>query len=323
MSFRHSFARAGALALAAAAFTACGDSTSPLDLDPAQMEAVGESIAAEIEGSALTLTASGAMGEVEQTDPIFSLGSPTSKRVLGGPAYSISRLRPAMQIGEQICGVPSQDPPADSDEDGVPDNLTITFALPACHTVMEEGSIDITGLFRISDPTPGTPGFNLTFGMDNFRVVFDGAEGAFTVTQNGTTTVSATANDMSQVQDWTQSASAAGYGSFGMTVEWTNTFAAAEAGSILVGQPLPNGSFSANGSFRYSEGRRVAVLNVTTVTPLQYNAECAAMVAEGMADSPFTGGEVRVAFSGDEGTGYARITYAECSWADVVFVGVN
>ena len=323
MSFPVFAARTGALALAAFAFTACGDSTSPLDLDPAGMEAVGESIAMEIEGSALTLTASGAMGEVEQTEPIFSLGSSTSKRVLGGAAYSVSRLRPAMQIGEQICGVPSQDPPVDSDEDGVPDNLTITFALPACHTEMEEGSIDITGLFTMSDPTPGTAGFALNFGMTNFRVVFDGADGRFTMTQNGQTSVNVSATGLSQTQDWTQSASAAGYGSFGMVVDWAATFAVAQGASIVPGEPLPNGTFSPNGTFRYNEGRRVAVLNVTTVTPLQYSAECAAMYELGEADSPFTAGEVRVAFSGDQGAGYVRITYAECSWADVVFIGVN
>ena len=323
MSFARSFARTGALALAAAAFTACGDSTSPLDLDPAGMEAVGESIAAEIEASALTLTASGAMGEVEQTQPIFSLGSRTSQRVLGGATYSVSRLRPAMQIGTETCGVPSQNPPADSDEDGVPDNLTITFSLPACHTVMEEGSIDITGLFRISDPTPGTAGFALNFGMDAFRVVFDGAEGRFTVNQDGSSSVNASATGLSQTQDWTQSMSASGYPSIAMTVDWAATFAAAEGASIVAGEPLPNGAFSPNGTFTYREGKRVAALNVTTVSPLQYNAECAAMVEEGLADSPFTGGEVRVAFSGDQGNGYARITYAECSWANVVFVGVN
>ena len=324
MSFPRSMARAGALALAAFAFTACGsDSTSPLDLDPAAMEAVGESIAMEIEGSALTLTAGGAMGEVEQTEPIFSLGSSTSRRVLGGAAYSVSRLRPAMQTGEQTCGVPSQNPPVDSDEDGVPDNLTITFALPACHTEVEEGSIDITGLFTMSDPTPGTAGFALNFGMTNFRVVFDGTDGRFTMTQNGQTSVNATASGLSQTQDWTQSASASGYGSFGMTVDWDATFAAAPGSSIVVGQPLPNGTFTPNGTFRYSEGRRVAVLNVTTTTPLQYSAECAAQYAEGMAESPFTAGEVRVAFSGDQGSGYVRIRYTNCTWADVVFIGVN
>ena len=323
MAFVRSFARTGALALAVAAFTACGgDSTSPLDLDPAGMEAVGESIALEIESSALTLTSSGAMGEMEQTDPVFSLGSATSKRVLGGAAYSVSRLRPAFQIGEQICGVPSQDPAVDSDEDGVPDELSVMFALPACHTEMEEGSIDITGLFTIADPTE-TPGFAMTFGMQDFRVVFDGTDGRFTMTQNGETTVSATTTELSQTQNWTQIASAAGYGSFGMTVDWDATFAAASGSSLTPGEPLPNGTFSPNGTFRYNEGRRVAILNVTTVEPLQYSAECAAMYNEGLADSPFTGGDVRVAFSGDEGAGYVRITYAECSWANVVFVGVN
>lgn len=325
MSFRRSFARTGALVLAAAAFTACGgDSTSPLDLDPEGMEAVGESIALELENSALTLTADGAMGTVENPEPIFALGSVTSQRVLGGATYNVGRLRPAMQIGEQECGTPSQVIPTDSDEDGVPDNLTITFTLPECHILMgEEGSMDLTGLFRISDPTPGTAGFALDFGMDNFRIAMNGTDGTLTMTQDGGTSVNATASGLSQTQDWVQSISMPGFPGVSMTVDWAATFAAAEGQAIVAGEPLPNGAFSPNGTFRYREGNRVAALNVTTVAPLQYNAECAAMYQLGEADSPFTGGEVRIAFTGSEGSGYVRVTYADCSWANVVFIGAN
>jgi hypothetical protein len=324
MSFPRSYARLGALALVSSVIAACGESTSPLNLDPEQFEAVGESIAMEIEGSTMTLTASGAMQETDPSAPVvFSLGSRTSQRVLGGAAYDLARVRPKMQTGEEECGDPSQEIPTDTDEDGVPDNYTITFRLPECRFVSEESTMDMTGVFRLSDPTPGTAGFNMSFGMDNFRIAMEDSDGRFVVSQDGTQLVSAAASGLSQVLDWAQSASVPGFGGIGMSIDWTNTFAPATGSSIVVGEPLPNGSFSPNGTLRYNEGRRVAVLNVTTVTPLAYDAECAAMYNEGIANSPFTGGEVRGAFSGTQGSGYVRITYAACDWANVVFIGNN
>jgi hypothetical protein len=59
---------------------------------------------------------------------------------------------------------------------------------------------------------------------------------------------------------------------------------------------------------------------VTTVEPLQYSAECAAAVAEGLAWSPFTGGTVRVAVRNDGNMGFAQVTYSDCNEATVVYV---
>ena len=320
MSLSRSLSRAGALVLVTSVAVACGDSTSPLNLDPEEFRAVGESIALELENSAVLLTADGAMAEADPEPAALSLGSATSQRVLGGAMFSVARLRPKMQTSGESCGDPSQEPPTDTDGDGVPDNLTITFRLPDCHVVFEDGFMDMTGLFRISDPTPGTAGFALNFGMDNFRVVLDGPDGRITLNQDGTTSVSASASGLSQMQDWTQSASVAGFGSFGMAMDWTNTFAAAAGQSIVVGEPLPNGLFAANGTLRYNEGRRVAVLNVETVEPLVYDAACAAGYNEGTMMSPFADGVVDVFFSGDQGNGYVRISFGGCNEATVEFV---
>lgn len=313
---RRSISRAGALALAAAAFAACSDSTSPLQ--PDDLETAAEAIAVEIESAVMQLTANGAMDGVESS-PSFSIQSQLGQRMVGGASFSLQR---AGQIGTQECGVPSENPPTDSDADQVPDNLTITFALPACSHTDENGTVEITGVARMSDPTPGTAGMALSFGLDNFRLMFSGAEGSFTVNRDGSATVSASETGLSQSQDWTESVNFDGM-RFGATLDWTSTFAAAAGQVIAAGQPLPNGTYTPNGTFRYSQGNRASMLSVTTVEALAYDAECAAGWAEGMVDSPFASGQVNVAFSGAEGSGFVRITYAACGLATVTYIAAN
>ena len=321
MHLHKSFARVVALTFATAAFAACGgDSTSPLDLEPEEFEALGETVALEIESSALQLTADGAQAYTD-VPAAFMLGSPTSEHILGPAARNVVPLRePMRQVVDQECGVPSQEVPADSDEDGVPDNLQITFALPACHIVTEDFTMDLTGMFHISDPTPGTAGMALAFGMDNFRVDMSNAEFSATVTRNGDGTVSVLETGLSQTQEWTESVRVDGFPAISAAIDWSATFAAT-GGEIVANEPLPDGTFTPNGTFVYREGNRQSAFSVTTVEALQYSAECAAGVAEALADTPFTDGVLRIAFAGQEGVGFVQVSYAECGFATVQFVG--
>lgn len=312
---RRSVARAGALTLAAASLAACSDSTAPRDLSVEELQTVAEAVAFEMEGSVMQLTAQDAMGSVDA--PVFSLRSRTARRMLRNDPLS---LRLSAQVAGDECGVPSQTPPTDTDADGVPDNFSLTFALPACHFTDVDGSMDMTGVVRVSDPQPGTSGMALTFSLDDFRVAFSGAEMSGHVFRDGTTSVSASETGLSQMMDWTESAEVTGHPALGVDIDWTATFAAAEGQSIIAGQPLPDGLYVPNGTVQYREGRIRSALAVSTPTPLQYSAACAAGVIEGTAVTPFTGGEARVAFAGPEGRGFVRVTYANCDYATVAFV---
>jgi hypothetical protein len=315
-----SMTRAGAVALAALTFAACSDSTAPLDVSPEQLEAIGETMAIEIESGVLQLTAQDAMGTVDA--PMFSVRSRTPGN-LGGAAFNLQGAAGhpiALQVVDPECGVPSQNPPTDSDADQVPDNLTITFALPACRVVSESGSFELTGVIRVSDPLPGTAGMAFTMALDNFKIAFSGIEGSGSVRRDGLTSVIATQTGLSQTVSWLESAQISGYPTLGADIDWSATFAAAQGAIITPGEPLPDGVYQPNGSFEFRQGNRSAQFTVTTVEALQYSAECAAAVVAGTAMAPFTSGKVRVGVRNDEGRGYAEVTYVDCDQASVLYV---
>jgi hypothetical protein len=313
-------ARAGVLTLAALTFAACSDSTAPLDISPEDLEVIGQTMAVEIESGVLQLTAQDAMGTVDA--PAFSVQrrSPVNLR---GAAFNLQRAAGnpiSLQVVDPECGVLSQNPPTDSDADQVPDNLTITFALPACRFVGEDGSFDLTGVIRVSDPLPGTAGMAFDMAVDNFRVTFSGAEISGFVRRDGLTSVVATQTGLSQTVSWLESAQISGFPTIGADIDWSATFAAAQGATITPGEPLPDGVYQPNGSFDFRQGSQSARFTVTTVEPLQYSAECAAGVAAGTALSPFSSGEVRVAVSNNGNMGYAEVTYLDCNEATVLYV---
>ncbi len=314
-----SFRRASALTLAAVSLVACSDTTRPLDISPDQLEVIGQAMATEIESGITQLTAQQAMNDVEL--PQFSV----QRRAPGGISGLSLNLQgvrsPSFQVVGSECGVMSQNPPTDSDEDQVPDNLTITFSLPACRFIEENGTFDLTGLIRVTDPAPGAAGMAFNMALDNVRFTFSTAEFSGYVRRDGMTSVSASQTGLSQAVTALESAQLNGYPSLGVDVDWAATFAAAQGSTITPGEALPDGIYNLNGSLEYREGGRSAQFNITTVEALEYSAECAAAVAEGLAWSPFVAGTVRVAVRNDGSMGFAQITYTDCDEATVVYVG--
>jgi hypothetical protein len=315
-----SFRRAGACTLAALTFAACGDSTSPLDISPEQLEAIGEMMAVELESGVLQLTAQNAMGTVDA--PAFSVQR-SSPVYFGGGSFNLQRAAGypiRLQVVDPQCGVPSQDPPTDSDADQVPDNLTITFALPACRFSNATGSFELTGLMNVSDPAPGTAGMAFNMSLDDFRITFSGQDGSGYVRRDGLTAVSASGTGLSQSVSWLESARISGIPPLVADIDWMATFAVAQGATLTPGQPLPDGTYSANGSFEFRQGDRSARFTVTTIEALQYSAECADGYVAGTTLSPFSAGKVRVAVSNDGNLGYAEVTYVGCGAASVLYV---
>lgn len=314
---RRSLTRATALTLAALTFAACGDSTRPLEVSPEQLEALGEVIAAEVQSGALQLTAADAMGNVDA--PTFSVLSGGS-RTLAGLALNQQRAAgPSFQVVDPECGVPSQNPPTDTDSDGVPDNFTVTFMLPGCHFTGPDGSFDLTGLIRVSDPSPGTAAAAFNMALENFRFTFDTPDIDGFVRRDGLTSVAASASGLSQSLSLLESAQITGYPQIGVDVDWTATFAAAQGTSITPGEPLPSGTYIVNGALEFRQANQVGAFTVTTVNPLVYDAGCAADLATGLALSPFSSGKVRVGVRNDAARGFAEITYVDCGQAVVVY----
>ena len=314
----NSVRRASALTLAALSL-ACSDATAPLAISPEQLEVIGLTMATELESGALQLTAQDAMGTVDA--PQLSIRRPPPGN-LGGVALNLQSAGryPSFQVVDPECGVFSQNPPTDTDADQVPDNLSITFAVPACRFVGQDGSFELTGVIRVTDPLPGTAAAAFNMALDNFRFSFSGVEGSGFVRRDGMTSVAATQTGLSQTVSWIESAQLTGYPTLGADIDWAATFAAAQGSTITPGQPLPDGVYTPNGSFEYRQGGRVAQFTITTVEPLQYSAECAAGIAAGTTWSPFTAGVVRVAVRNDGNMGFAEVTYLDCNEASVLYV---
>ena len=313
-SFRF-FRRAGSFTAAALTFAACSDSTGPLDMSPEQVQAIGEVLATEIESGALQLRAPDAMGSIGA--PSFSVQRRTFGNV-GGLALNIQGTRPRFETVDPECGVLSQNPPTDVDEDQIPDNLTITFALPACRFSDETGSFDLTGVMRITDSQP-TPGMAFNLALDDFRMTFNTQDLNGFVRRDGLTAVSASASGLTQTVSWLESAQIQGLPTIGADIDWSASFAAT-GGSITPGMPLPDGVYLVNGNFEYRQGGRSAAFTITTVEELIYSAECASGVADGTYASPFSAGKVRVMGRNDGDRGFAEVTYSACEIASVVFV---
>jgi hypothetical protein len=170
---------------------------------------------------------------------------------------------------------------------------------------------------------PGTAGMHLNFSLDDFRVGISGEEFAGSVLRDGAASVSASASGLSQTQEWNETVRFDGFPIISAAIDWTATFAAAQGQSIVAGEPLPDGAYTPGGIFVYRQGNQQSAFAVTTTEALQYSAECAAGVFEGLADSPFTAGQFRVAFSGQQGAGFVQITYSDCGFPLVQFMGVQ
>ena len=313
---RRTIARAGVLAIGALTLAACKDSsTSPLNVTPDQLQAIGESVATELEAGSAQLTAQDVMS-TNGGAPSFSRVPRSAATMFRG--LSMSRTAGAADVAQ--CGVASQNPPVDSDGDLIPDNWSLTFSLPACHFADQTDSYDITGVLHITDTQPGTVGLALNFGLDNFKLAFSGANGSGYVSRDGSGSVSASQSGLSQTENWTENAVLTGVTSATVGINWSATFAAAQGQSITAGHSLPDGTYTPNGNVSFRQGNRVASFTVTTMDALQYSASCAAGVANGTALTPFSAGRVRVAVTSQQGSGYADVTYSSCNAATVSLV---
>jgi len=309
-------ARASVLAIGALTLAACKDSgTVPLNVTPDQLQAIGESVATELEGGVAQLTAQDVMNN-NGGAPSFSRVPRSSATMFRG--LSLSRTSGATDIAQ--CGVASQNPPVDTDGDLIPDNWSLTFSLPACHFADQTNAYDVTGVLHITDIQPGTPGLALSFGLDNFKLAFSGANGSGYVSRDGTGSVSASSSGLSQTEDWTEVAVLTGVTSASVDINWAATFAAATGQSITAGHSLPDGTYTPNGTVSFRQGNRVASFTVTTMDPLQYSAACAYGVTQGTSMTPFSAGRVRVAVTSQQGSGYADVTYSSCNMATVTLV---
>ncbi|MGH7623707.1 MAG: hypothetical protein ACREOJ_00115, partial [Gemmatimonadaceae bacterium] len=285
----------GALMLAAQACSS--DSTAPRPLTQEEADSVGHSIAASVSAAAEGMVYTGSV----------SIPAGMNARRIPG------MVAPGLSLdGTAVCGTESPDPPNDTDQDGVPDNVMVTFSGPACTTTAGEATISIGGSVGISDFTPSAfdvayqmtanlqasesvPDTSATLAYSASNLVTPTSGGA-TLSQQGTLAVSSTLNGVTT--------------SGSVTNNWNGAFATTSGAGLTPFDPVPAGSFTLSGSTQVTSQSGTFGATITTVTPLAYDPECP-------VDHPFRSGAVQATISSGFATGVILVTWTNCSFAEV------
>jgi hypothetical protein len=295
--------RLGCAVVVALGAAGCGDDSGPQDvvLTQAQAQAAGQDIAAQVTALSADFTLTG-VGEF----PAKAVGrvplDPQVRRLL------VAGLRTGLTAE---CAALSDT--TDSDADGVPNDLTISFSSPACTTMTDSATVILSGSVRVSDPGQD-PGFDIAYSNVRLRVVAatstDFAEARLNGTQGiGATTTSATLNENLTLaivlRHGAQTANIT------MQDSWNATFQAAQGQTYDVNAPLPDGTLSLTGNTNWAFNARNFAFGLSTTSPLVYDAQCG-------LEPPFTAGELRALVVGNRGGAFVRVVFPGCGVQPIV-----
>jgi hypothetical protein len=306
-------ARAMLASLAALALAACSDSTGPRDAVPDAM----------MSEDAASMIASEVVMSLGSIDPNFAMATPTMTLLADRAARPRDPrvLAARLAVSPEACGTVTPELPVDGDEDGIPDQLTVTYTLPACHSEDEFGSMDITGSIDLEDTTPDVAGMSFALAMNAIKVAMHDVEfGTITVTRGGEGSVAHTATQLSQVHDFSTLVQAEGM-SARFATEWDLDFDAAPGATIVAGEPLPDGTYTPSGTTVIEQAGARYTFTVSAPTPLSYNAACAADPLT--YDNPFSAGILFVEAAGTNGAGWVEVVFADCMEPTVTYYGSN
>ena len=173
------------------------------------------------------------------------------------------------------CLVIEPMPPEDPDQDGVPTLLTIRFNPDPCVFNLGRTAIEFSGSVTVSDPVPDQAGYDIDEVIDHFGVAHTLPNGrAKAMVRNGTRGVRHdTGNDQLQAQEMVITAHTTPGRAFReAAADWQLTFDGNAA--IVFDQPLPSGTLTIEGSWSLRNHNHERAFDVTTVTPLAYDATC-------------------------------------------------
>lgn len=166
-------------------------------------------------------------------------------------------------------------PPEDPDQDGVPTLLTMRFDPDPCVFNLGRTAIEFSGRLTVSDPFPNQAGYDIDEVIDHFGVAHTLPNGrAKAMVRNGTRSVRHdTDNDQLKAQELiTTTHTTPGRAFREAAADWELTFDGTDA--IVFDQPLPSGSLTIEGRWSIRNQNRERAFEVTTVTPLAFDATC-------------------------------------------------
>lgn len=285
----------------------CGDDAGPQDvvITNAQAQAAGS----EVAGHAASLVSDFTLNGVSQF-PAAKVAArapldPHLRRLL------LAGLRSHGTLAGAECAALSDT--TDSDGDGVPNDLTISFASPACTTMTDSGTVVLSGSVHVSDPG-ANPGFDIIY--SNIRLRFDDpATGDYVDARlNGTQGVGATTTSANLGENLSLSLGLRSSGQFAnlsLQNNWTARFDAAQGLVYDPAQPLPDGAITLSGSSAWSVNTQSVAFGMSTSAPLVYDSACT-------LEPPFASGQLRALVVGNRGGAFVRVQFVGCGQQPVI-----
>lgn len=233
---------------------ACSESNGPLPpaLSKAQADSVGEVVVADAQAELDVATAGGGAGFIPGASPGMA------------PQFSTVFCQPTVE----------PTPPVNSDGDRVVDSVRLTFA--DCVLTFRRGTDTVRGIIDVVDPTPLVTDRALKLAFTDFaRIRVDGNGLTSSITQNGSRQVirdsahiELTTVDFHTDYVFRDSTTAS------HVRDWDILFTADSAGAIRPDAWLPSGTLTATGTSTFTHGDKSFALDVSTPTPLHFDATC-------------------------------------------------
>jgi len=168
------------------------------------------------------------------------------------------------------------------------------------------GLLDVVGQLRVVDPAPETAGFGAVVDFTNFRfsLTADDPDRNYSVTRNGRVTLTGSTAGLELSTEMQILRTFSGLSDAAVEHVWTVGFEPET--TLQINQPLPNGSVTIAGTINWSRGDETFELTLSTLTPLHYNAACAA------TGQRFDAGELAVSGTFGETPGTVHIGWGGC-----------
>lgn len=294
------------------ALGACGGDSVPTQSTQGptqqQIASIGSSVAAEMESAVALMT-------------VKNLENP-----FAGAARVVATAPGVRAMGAMTpwsattnCPTLSPNPPADSDSDGVPDSVQITYTpgVGQCTIQDQSGIYTISGHVVITDPAPHDSGLTLNGTATNFMLAASTIDGSSSISQtrNGSWSVAPTDSGVSEAWSVASNIQITGRPDLAITSQWTGNFVPVSGDTLRLGQALPPGNFTAAGALTVNDGTTTFDVALTTPTALAYDpAQCS-----GTATS-FSNGEVHAAVTANGKSGYVLVSWSSCASPTFAFI---
>lgn len=248
-------------------------------------------------------------GEVEDVAGSFTIGDLLWPSFPSAGIAASGSVQPAPMAN---CPTITPNPPADTDGDGVPDDVTLSFTLPNCSITRDHATFEITGTIQITDPSATDFGIRVVF--TDLQHKLTRASGAFFLSRlNGPRQAQRSGAGFSLIDSTTADRESSENGEAQLAKAWAISFVVDPGQVVSHDRRLPSGDLSVQGSTTWRRQDRSHSFTVSTQTPLHHDATCTSRPA-------FTSGALTVVKAGPDGTVTIRIVFNACGVEPTVTV---